>query len=372
MSSTALKRKASDLGPGTTAAATVAAAATTKKPKGDGTITSFFGAPKKPANRDSGNTKNNDTTTTTAGPAAAAPSFDRAKWTATLTEEQRELLQLELDTLEESWLAALKDDLTTPSFLGLKRFLKTERDSGKTVYPPPEDIYAWYGRWLMAGGACSPLTPRTRRSRHTPLHTVKAVIIGQDPYHNAHQAHGLCFSIRPPTPAPASLQNIYKALKQDYPAFEPPAQRGGLLTPWAQRGVLLLNTCLTVRAHEANSHAGKGWEPFTQRVIDLVARRRSRGVVFLAWGSPAGKRVAKVDRARHLVLQSVHPSPLSANKGFFTCGHFKKTNDWLKTRYGDDADIDWNLDLHPPAPTRAGTAAESGPSVVMTTADTDL
>jgi uracil-DNA glycosylase len=177
---------------------------------------------------------------------------------------------------------------------------------------------------------------------------VKAVILGQDPYHNHNQAHGLCFSVRPPTPAPPSLRNMYIALKNDYPSFTPPPKNGGLLTPWAEQGVLMLNTCLTVRAHEANSHSNKGWEKFTQKVIDTVAKVRGRGVVFLAWGSPAAKRVAKVDKGKHLVLQSVHPSPLSAHKGFMTCGHFKKTNDWLAQRYGVDGVIDWDLDKPKP------------------------
>jgi uracil-DNA glycosylase len=153
------------------------------------------------------------------------------------------------------------------------------------------------------------------RSRHTPLNTVKAVILGQDPYHNVNQAHGLCFSVRPPTPAPPSLKNIYIALKKDYPTFQAPPKNGGLLTPWADHGVLLLNTCLTVRAHDANSHAGKGWERFTGKVIEMVSTKRMNGVVFLAWGSPAQKRCAGVN-SRHLVLKSVHPSPLSAHKGF--------------------------------------------------------
>ena len=154
------------------------------------------------------------------------------------------------------------------------------------------------------------------RSRHTPLNTVKVVILGQDPYHGPNQAHGLCFSVRPPTSAPPSLANIYKLLKKEYDTFSPPPNRGGLLTPWADRGVLLLNTCLTVRAHEPNSHANRGWEKFTQKVIDIVAKKRTNGVVFLAWGSPAAKRVSKVDKVRHCVLQSVHPSPLSAARGF--------------------------------------------------------
>jgi uracil-DNA glycosylase len=155
------------------------------------------------------------------------------------------------------------------------------------------------------------------RSRYTPLNNVKAVIIGQDPYHNHGQAHGLCFSVRPPTPAPPSLVNMFKALKNDYPDFQSPPKKGGLLTLWAESGVLMLNTCLTVRAHNANSHANKGWEKFTQKVIDTVAKVRSRGVVFLAWGAAAGKRVAHIQKQRqHCVLKSVHPSPLSAHNGF--------------------------------------------------------
>lgn len=143
------------------------------------------------------------------------------------------------------------------------------------------------------------------------------MIVGQDPYHNFNQAHGLCFSVRPPRPPPPSLVNIYKALAIDFPNFKPPpAPNTGLLTPWADRGILLLNTCLTVRAHNANSHSKKGWERFTQKVIDTVARVRTRGVVFLAWGSPAAGRVAKIDKAKHCVLYSVHPSPLSAHRGF--------------------------------------------------------
>lgn len=169
------------------------------------------------------------------------------------------------------------------------------------------------------------------------------IILGQDPYHNHNQAHGLAFSVRPPTPAPPSLKNMYICLKNDYPAFNPPPNKGGLLTPWADRGVLMLNTCLTVRAHDANSHSNRGWERFTQKVIDLVAAKRARGVVFMAWGTPAGKRVQKVDARRHLVLKSVHPSPLSAARGFFTCGHFREANEWLADRYGPHGRVDWAL-----------------------------
>ncbi len=183
----------------------------------------------------------------------------------------------------------------------------------------------------------------TLRSRHTPFNAVKVVILGQDPYHNHNQAHGLAFSVRPPTPHPPSLRNMYICLKNDYPSFVQPPKNNGLLTPWAERGVLMLNTCLTVRAHEANSHSNRGWERFTQKVIDLVSTKRTRGVVFMAWGTPASKRVLKVDAKRHLVLKSVHPSPLSAARGFFTCAHFRLANEWLVNRYGEDGEIDWAL-----------------------------
>ncbi|KAI6351296.1 hypothetical protein MCOR25_010021 [Pyricularia grisea] len=297
-----------------------------KKPKQNGSITSFFGAPKTTS---AGGATTSSSSSSTAAPAASAPahppaaSFNKQKWVEKLTDEQRELLKLEIDTLDESWLALLKDEITTKEFLDLKRFLDREANAGKKVFPPREDVYSW--------------------SRHTPFHTVKVVILGQDPYHNINQAHGLAFSVRPPTKAPPSLKNMYICLKNDYPAFTPPPNNSGLLTPWAQRGVLMLNTCLTVRAHEANSHANRGWEKFTQKIIELVAGRRSRGVVFMAWGSPAAKRVIKVDQKKHLVLKAVHPSPLSASRGFFDCGHFRKANEWLVQRYGDGEEIDWSL-----------------------------
>ncbi|KAI0383509.1 uracil-DNA glycosylase [Hypomontagnella monticulosa] len=285
-----------------------------KKPKMNGNIASFFGAPKSSAPSSS---------PSSLAPDAPPLKFDKEKWVAGLTLEQKRHLQLEIQTLDPSWLAHLKDEITTPEFIELKKFLEAEVKAGKKVFPPREDVYSW--------------------SRHTPFHKVKCVILGQDPYHNVNQAHGLAFSVRPPTRAPPSLKNMYIALKNDYPSFTPPPNNGGLLTPWAERGVLMLNTCLTVRAHEANSHAGKGWERFTQKVIDLVAQKRTRGVVFLAWGNPAAKRVTRVDTKRHLVLKSAHPSPLSASRGFFDCGHFKQTNEWLAARYGEDGVIDWDL-----------------------------
>lgn len=201
------------------------------------------------------------------------------------------------------------------------------------------------------------------RSRHTPLSKVKVVITGQDPYHNDNQAHGLSFSVRPPTRAPPSLKNMYTVLKSDYPSFKPPPNNGGLLTPWAEQGVLMLNACLTVRAHTAASHRGKGWEKFTQKVIDTVAKMRTRGVVFLAWGADAQKTCKGLGTSgKHLVLESVHPSPLSASRGFFQCRHFKKTNDWLSSRYGEDGIIDWNLSTPTPiaAPKVAGPVKVAG------------
>ncbi|KAJ5387307.1 Uracil-DNA glycosylase [Penicillium cosmopolitanum] len=305
MVSPALKRKADN---------SASSPADSKKPKG-GSITSFFGAPKpKPANTQSGNASSPPRPT----------SFNKEKWVASLKPEQKELLQLEIDTLDESWLAHLKDEIVTPEFLNLKRFLKKEKDSKAKVFPR---------RKMFTLG---PATP--------PLHKVKVVIVGQDPYHNDNQAHGLAFSVRPPTRAPPSLANIYKEIKKEYPTtFTLPPNNGGLLIPWAERGVLMLNTCLTVRAHQANSHSNKGWERFTQRAIDLVARVRTHGVVFLAWGNPAAARVAKIQRDRHCVLLSKHPSPLSAHGGFFGNNHFIKCNEWLASRYGDDEIIDWAL-----------------------------
>ncbi|KAK4942892.1 uracil DNA glycosylase [Elasticomyces elasticus] len=304
-----------------------------KKPKKNADLTSFFGPPKvTPKSAGSGAVTSTTSTTNgaAAGTAADAPpiKFDKDKWVASLTDEQRSLLKLEIDTLDPSWLAQLKDEVTSREFLNLKRFLQKEIDAGQKIYPPLEDVYSW--------------------SRHCPLHQVRVVILGQDPYHGNNQAHGLCFSVRPPTPAPPSLKNIYTAIKRDYPSFTPPAKNSGLLTPWADQGVLLLNTCLTVRAGQANSHANHGWEKFTQKVIDTVVKTRTRGVVFLAWGSPAQKRCDKISGARHVVLKSVHPSPLSAHKGFFDCGHFKKANEWLESRYGAEGVIDWNLNVQKP------------------------
>jgi uracil-DNA glycosylase len=254
----------------------------------------------------------------------AVNNFDKEKWVASLTPEQRELLQLEIDTLDLSWLSVLYPELTKGYFLSLKKFLKTEKDKGKKIFPPEKDIYSW--------------------SRLTPLHNVKVVILGQDPYHNYNQAHGLAFSVNPPTPPPPSLRNIYKGIQKDYNDFRVP--NSGSLIPWCTQGVLLLNACLTVRAHEANSHSKQGWETFTERVLSAALEYRRTGLCFLAWGTPAAQRVGRInpDKTRHLILRSVHPSPLSANRGFFDCGHFKTANQWLLERYGHEGVINWALD----------------------------
>nr|POE93263.1 uracil-dna glycosylase [Quercus suber] len=317
-----VKRKAVDL-----------AAEAAKKPKVDASITSFF-APPKPKSSATSELASAGASETNASSTASATTpakFDKDAWVAKLSDEQKDLLKLEIETLHESWLGVLKDEVVSKEFLQLKKFLQKENETGQKVFPPREDIYSW--------------------SRHTPLPKVKAVILGQDPYHNHNQAHGMCFSVRPPTPAPPSLKNMFTELKAEFPNFQPPPKNGGLLTPWADRGVLLLNTCLTVRAHEANSHAKKGWERFTQKVIDAVAKKRVNGVVFLAWGSPAQKSCVGINGSKHLVLKSVHPSPLSAQRGWFGCGHFKKANEWLEKRYGKEGTIDWSLDV---APEKAG------------------
>ncbi|CDR39446.1 CYFA0S03e03444g1_1 [Cyberlindnera fabianii] len=239
-----------------------------------------------------------------------------------LTEEQRQLLDLELSTMEDTWFKALHKEFTKPYFLQLKQFLQAQEKAKVKVFPPKEDIYSW--------------------SRLTPLDKVKAVVLGQDPYHNDNQAHGLAFSVKSPTPAPPSLKNMYKAIGIDYPDFEHPGKAGDL-TKWAEQGVLMLNACLTVKAHEANSHAKRGWENFTEEVIKKAILENDKKVVLLLWGSPAQKRVEKMrlDKDRIHVLKTVHPSPLSARRGFFEANHFKKCNDWLIENKEDP--IDWAL-----------------------------
>ncbi|KAF9818587.1 hypothetical protein IEO21_02692 [Rhodonia placenta] len=266
--------------------------------------------------------------------------FSLSAFQEQLSDEERKLLALECETMGKSWLKVLKDEMRKAYFLKLKQFLydagvKGANDSAQNlkVYPAPKNIYAW--------------------SNLTPLGRVKVVIIGQDPYHGPGQAHGLCFSVPPGVAVPPSLRNIYAEIRAEYPEFEPP--KHGNLTAWAENGVLLLNTCLTVKAGDAGSHSGKGWETFTDKVVDVVdkfgganlanasgASGRGRGIVFLAWGAWAAKRVAKLDKKKHLILTSAHPSPLSASRGFLGNGHFKKANDWLEQKYGEDGRVEWH------------------------------
>ncbi|THG98191.1 hypothetical protein EW026_g3960 [Hermanssonia centrifuga] len=258
--------------------------------------------------------------------------FSLSGYVSSLSDEEKQLLALELKVLD--------DEIRKPYFIKLKRFLwdqgvKGPDDSAKSlkIYPAPRNIYSW--------------------SNLTPLGRVKVVIIGQDPYHGPNQAHGLCFSVPQGVAVPPSLRNIYAEIKKEYPEFDPP--KHGNLTTWAENGVLLLNTCLTVKAAEAGSHSGKGWEEFTDKVVDVVDKYgganlaangsdlggRGRGIVFLAWGAWAMKRVAKLDKKKHLILTSAHPSPLSASRGFLGNGHFKKANEWLEEKYGSDGCVDW-------------------------------
>ena len=214
------------------------------------------------------------------------------------------------------WNEPLAPLFTDERYKKIREFLKYEY-SHFTVYPDMYDIFNCF--------------------RYTPYAGVKAVLLGQDPYHEPGQAHGLCFSVREGVPKPPSLENIFKELHSDL-GFPPPAS--GDLTQWARQGVLLMNTALTVRAHRANSHADCGWSWFTDAVISLLSREKS-GLVFLLWGGNARKKRALIDASKHLVLECAHPSPLSAYSGFFGCRHFSKTNAYLAAR--GVSPIDWDL-----------------------------
>ena len=215
------------------------------------------------------------------------------------------------------WDALLADEIKKDYYLRLREFLKQEYTT-RRIYPPMEDIF--------------------NALRHTSYSDVRAVILGQDPYHGAGQAPGMCFSVKKGTPPPPSLQNIFKELKADL-GIDPPNH--GELTQWADNGVLLLNTVLTVREGQANSHRGMGWEHFTDRVIQLL-NERQQPIVFLLWGGNARSKANLITNPQHLVLQCAHPSPLSAYNGFFGCRHFSKTNEFL-TQHGMQP-INWKLD----------------------------
>lgn len=210
------------------------------------------------------------------------------------------------------------DAFEQPYMQALREFLVQEKAAGQTIYPPGDEIFAALNT--------------------TPLSRVKVVILGQDPYHGPGQAHGLCFSVRRGQRPPPSLLNIFAELRQDVGIPQP---RHGELTHWAGQGVLLLNSVLSVRAGEAASHQGRGWETFTDRVIAALDRERE-GLVFLLWGSYAQRKGRLIDSRRHLVLKAAHPSPLAANRGgWFGCRHFSRANEWLAAR-GEQA-IDWSL-----------------------------
>jgi len=218
--------------------------------------------------------------------------------------------------LEPEWLEALADQFEQPYMGELKAFLLAER-AAHTVYPPGRDMFNAF--WC------------------TPLSRVRVVILGQDPYHGPNQAHGLCFSVRRGVPPPPSLVNIFQELRDDLGV---PRPTHGELTHWAEQGVLLLNTVLSVRAGQAASHQGRGWERFTDRVIEVLNSRRD-GLFFVLWGTPAGLKGSMIDGRRHLILTAPHPSPLSAHRGFFGCRHFSRINALLAAR--GQVPIDWSL-----------------------------
>jgi uracil-DNA glycosylase len=219
--------------------------------------------------------------------------------------------------IHESWLAVLGDELEQPYMAELRSFLVAEVAAGRRFYPPADRVF----------NALS----------LTPFDDVRVVILGQDPYHGAGQAMGLCFSVPPGVPAPPSLQNIHSELETDLRLQRPSS---GDLTPWAERGVLLLNAVLTVSPGKPASHAGKGWEPFTDGAIRELSERRE-GIVFLLWGRYAQQKGAVVDATRHHVLTAAHPSPYSASNGFFGCRHFSRANALLEADGREP--VDWGL-----------------------------
>lgn len=217
--------------------------------------------------------------------------------------------------LDPSWLDIIGPEFDKPYMTNLRSFLQSEKETGQIVYPKGTEIF--------------------NAMNTTSFDDVRVVIIGQDPYHGEGQAHGLSFSVRKGVALPPSLLNIYKEIEAEYGIKMP---REGDLTGWARQGVLLLNATLTVRKAMAGSHQNKGWEQFTDAIIHAI-NDRHENVVFMLWGSYAQKKGAFIDRKRHLVLQSVHPSPLSAHRGFLGCGHFKKANEYLAAQ--GRAVIDW-------------------------------
>ena len=222
-----------------------------------------------------------------------------------------------MGAIANDWREKLKGEYAKPYYKELYKFVQNEY-STKVVYPPSGDIF--------------------NALHYTPLSTVKVLILGQDPYHEVNQAHGLCFSVLPGNDIPPSIVNIYKELNSDLGCYIP---NNGYLKKWADQGVLLLNTVLTVRAHIANSHAGHGWETFTDAIIEAV-NREDRPIVYMLWGSPAQCKIPMLTNPKHLILKAPHPSPLSAYRGFFGCKHFSQCNDFLE-KNGIEP-IDWQIE----------------------------
>lgn len=220
--------------------------------------------------------------------------------------------------INNDWLDCIQSEFKKPYYKELYQFVRNEYDT-HVIYPPSDDIFNAF--------------------HLTPLSKVKVLILGQDPYHGAHQAHGLCFSVLPDQPElPPSLQNIYKELQDDLGCE---IRNNGYLKKWAEQGVLMLNTVLTVRAHQAGSHQGKGWEQFTDAIIQAV-NAQDRPVVYLLWGKPAQSKIPMLTNPKHLILKAPHPSPLSAYRGFFGCRHFSQTNAFLKENGVEP--IDWQIE----------------------------
>lgn len=214
------------------------------------------------------------------------------------------------------WHTVIGQEKQQVYFREILAVIKAARQAGKPIYPAESEVFNAF--------------------RYTPFDRIKVVILGQDPYHGPHQAHGLCFSVPVNVAPPPSLVNIYKELAHDLPTFQKPDS--GCLQSWAEQGVLLLNAVLTVEAGRAHSHAHLGWQRFTDRVISAINQYR-HGIVFLLWGAYAQKKWAMIDRARHTVLVAAHPSPLSAHRGFFGSHHFSKTNQHLQAQ--GCSPIDW-------------------------------
>lgn len=222
-----------------------------------------------------------------------------------MTETESKITSIINPSLEESWKGVMNAEFAKPYFLELKNFLLKERAEGQIIYPSGSFIFNAFNL--------------------TPFDEVKVVILGQDPYHGAGQAHGLCFSVADGVKPPPSLQNIFKEINQTIGTSFP---QSGNLERWAKQGVLLLNALLTVRANQPASHHQKGWEQFTNKVIENISKEKT-GVVFLLWGRYAQDKESLIDNSKHFVLKAAHPSPFSAYNGFFGCNHFVKTNELL-------------------------------------------